>query len=90
MFSETTRSLGDLGIADAACHQSEHLELPFGQLGQLGRALNGTACELGYQSARHAGGEERAAGGHDTDRGAEPLLGGVFQQEAAGTGTRAS
>ena len=78
---------GDLGVGEPARHAREHLELLGGRARRRRRRRRRRRPgELLDQAAGDRGREQRAAFGHDADRGHQPLLRCVLEQEAAGPG----
>ena len=78
---------GQLGVAQSARDQPEHLELARGQRGQARiPGHGGTRREPLHQPPGDGRREQRVAAAHQPDRGDQVLGGDVLEQEAAGPG----
>ena len=80
---------GDLGVREALGEEPQHLELARRELGERRwRGGRRAARELVDQAAGDGRGEERASLGDDLDRGQQPLLGRILEQEPARAGAQ--
>ena len=79
---------GDFGVGEAACDEGEDFVFAWCEFdeGARGGGWFCGACELADQAFGDGGGDERVAGGGDSDGRGELFGWDVFEEEAAGAG----